>query len=139
MNELSKMLKLQVIERVTEATGWCAPMVVAEKSNGELRICVDYIELNNCLVRERVIMPTVDECLAKLSGGTVFSKPDARAGYWQAPPAEESQKYTTFLTPFGRFKFLRLPFGISTAPECFQREILRVLGEWKAKLVCKTI
>lgn len=72
-------------------------------------------------------MPTVDECLGKLAGATWFSKLDARAGYWQAPLAAESREYTTFLTPCGRFQFLRLPFGISTAPEFFQREMLRVL------------
>ncbi|KAM7296728.1 hypothetical protein ISCGN_021885 [Ixodes scapularis] len=79
-NEIFKMLKHQVIERVTKATEWCAPMVVAEKANGERRVCVDFTELNKYLVRERVIMPTVHECLAKPCGGTVFSKLDARAG-----------------------------------------------------------
>ncbi|XP_049269086.1 uncharacterized protein K02A2.6-like [Rhipicephalus sanguineus] len=72
-------------------------------------------------------MPTVDECLAKLAGATVFSHLDARAGYWQVPLAKDSREYTTFITPVGRFQFLRLPFGISTAPEFYQREMLRIL------------
>lgn len=125
--ELERMENLGVIRKVDEATEWCAPMVVAKKRGGELRICVDFGGLNKNILRERVVMPTVDECLARLAGATWFSKLDARAGYWQAPLAPESQKYTTFLTPFGRFQFLRLPFGISTAPEFFQREMLRVL------------
>uniref|UniRef100_A0A147BN06 RNA-directed DNA polymerase n=1 Tax=Ixodes ricinus TaxID=34613 RepID=A0A147BN06_IXORI len=125
--ELQRMQDLGVIVKVDKATEWYAPMVVAKKQNGELRICVDYGELNKQIVRERVLMPTVDESLAKLAGAQVFSKLDARAGYWQTPLSKESQEYTTFLTPFGRFQFLRLPFGISTAPEFFQREMLRVL------------
>lgn len=64
---------------------------------------------------------------SEAAGAQVFSKLDARAGYWQTPLSKESQEYTTFLTPFERFQFLRLPFGIWTAPECFQREMLRVL------------
>ncbi|KAL1470231.1 hypothetical protein MTO96_040555 [Rhipicephalus appendiculatus] len=65
--------------------------------------------------------------LAKLAGATVFSRLDARVGYWQVPLAKDSSEYTTFISPVGRFQFLRLPFGISTAPEFYQREMLRVL------------
>ncbi|XP_064468401.1 uncharacterized protein K02A2.6-like [Ornithodoros turicata] len=126
-NELKRMQELGVIVRIDRATEWCAPMVVARKRDGELRICIDYTELNRQIVRERVLMPTVEESLARLSEAQIFSKLDARAGYWQAPLARESQEYTTFLTPFGRFQFQRLPFGISTAPEFFQREMHRIL------------
>ncbi|KAM7300946.1 uncharacterized protein ISCGN_016523 [Ixodes scapularis] len=126
-NELERMKEMGVIKKVEKATEWCFPMVVAKKKNDELRISVDYGQLNQQIVRERMLMPTVDECLARLAGATVFSRLDARAGYWQVPLAEDSREYTTFITPVGRFQFLRLPFGISTAPEFYQREMLRVL------------
>lgn len=125
--ELQRMQHLGVIRQVYHATPWCAPMVIALKQNGEIRICIDYTELNQQLIRERVIMPTVEENLAKLANAKVFSKLDANSGYWQTPLAPESQDLTTFITPFGRFQFLRLPFGIATAPEFFQREMLRIL------------
>lgn len=125
--ELQRMEKLGVITKVDSATEWCSPMVVVKKSDSTLRICVDYGELNKQILRERLIMPTVEENLAKIGGATVFSKLDANSGYWQAPLAPESQHLTTFITPLGRYKFTRLPFGISTAPEFFQREMLRIL------------
>ncbi|XP_042147960.1 uncharacterized protein K02A2.6-like [Ixodes scapularis] len=125
--ELESMEKLGVIRQVDHATPWCAPMVIAKKKNDEIRICVDYGQLNQKVIRERVIMPTVEENLAKLANAKLFSKLDANAGYWQTPLAPESQDLTTFITPFGRFQFLRLPFGIATAPEFFQREMLRIL------------
>lgn len=72
-------------------------------------------------------MPTVEEDPAKLTDAKVFNKLNANAGYWQTPLAEESQELTTFITLVGRFQFLRLPFGIATAPEFFQREMLCIL------------
>lgn len=99
--ELKRMQEMDVIEKVEHATVWCSPMVVAKKQDGALRICVDYTQLNQQIVRERIIMPTVEENLAKLAGATVFSKLDANAGYWQAPLAPESRELTTFITPVG--------------------------------------
>lgn len=64
-------------------------MVVAHKKNNDLLICVDYGQLNQQIIRERV--PTVDECLAKLAGATAFSRQDARSGYWQVPLAKDSR------------------------------------------------
>lgn len=119
--------KTWTLLRVDHAAAWCAPMVVAKKQDSSLRICVDYTQLNPQLVPERIIMPTVEESLARLAGATVFSKLDANADYWQAPLAPESKELTTFITPVGRFQFKRLPFGIATAPEAFQREMLRIL------------
>ncbi|XP_064469866.1 uncharacterized protein K02A2.6-like [Ornithodoros turicata] len=121
------MEELGVIKKVEHATEWCAPMVVVRKKNGSLRICVDYGELNAQVVRERIFMPTVEENLNKVTQAKVFSKLDCNAGYWQAPLSPESCELTTFITPLGRYQFLRLPFGIATAPEFFQREMLRIL------------
>ncbi|XP_064475528.1 uncharacterized protein K02A2.6-like [Ornithodoros turicata] len=125
--ELHRMEELGVIKKVEHATEWCAPMVVVRKKNGSLRICVDYGELNAQVVRERIFMPTVEENLNKVTQAKVFSKLDCNAGYWQAPLSPESCELTTFITPLGRYQFLRLPFGIATAPEFFQREMLRIL------------
>ena len=73
-------------------------------------------------------MSKVDTTLAQLSGATVFSKLDANSGFWQIPLAKESKLLTTFITPYGRFCFNKLPFGISSAPEIFQRHMNNVLS-----------
>ena len=121
-DELARMESLNVISRVDEPTPWCAAMVVVPKRNSEtVRICVDFRPLNECVLREVHPLPKVEETLAQLSGATVFSKVDANCGFWQIPLAKHSRYYTTFVTPFGRYCFNKLPFGISSAPEHFQK------------------
>lgn len=117
-----------IIERVTQPTEWCAPMVpVLKKNTAKARIIVDLKKLNELVKRELYILPTTDEIMAKLSGATVFSSLDAASGFWQIPLHPDSCKLTTFITPFGRYCFKRLPFGISSAPEIFQRKMLEIL------------
>ena len=92
------------------------------KRSGAVRICVDLKPLNESVLREVHPIPTVDDTLAQLSGASVFTKLDANSGFWQIPLDKKSQLLTTFVTPFGRYYFSKLPFGISSAPELFQRE-----------------
>ena len=125
--ELKRMEKLGVIVRVNEPTNWCAGMVPVPKKNGKVRICMDLTRLNENVQRERHPLPAVDQVLAQLSGARVFSKLDANSGFWQIPLAPESALLTSFITPFGRYCFHRLPFGITSAPEHFQRHVSEVL------------
>ena len=125
--ELDRMMKLNVIVPVKEATQWCSGMVVVPKDNGDLRICADFTKLNNCVMRERYILPTVEHTLGQLAGAKIFSKLDANSGFWQLKLSEESSLLTTFITTFGRFRYLRLSYGITSAPEHFQRRMLEVL------------
>jgi hypothetical protein len=126
-SELDAMIKQGVISPVTEPTTWCSGMVVVPKKNGNIRLCVDLTSLNKAVQREIHPMKSVDENLSKLKDSCFFSKLDANSGFWQLPLDEESQKLTTFITPFGRFFFNRLPFGISSAPEIYQRTMSNIL------------
>ena len=74
-------------------------------------------------------MPTIEEVVAKLPQATIFSTLDATCGYWQTPVDETSSKLLTFNTPYGRFRFCRLPFGISSASEVFQRTMNQLFGD----------
>ena len=125
------MLKEDVIEKVTEPSEWCAPLVPVVKNKGrkepEVRLCIDFKKLNQAIKREKYMMPTCEELLAKLSGNKVFSLLDAAAGFWQLPLSPESRRFTTFITPFGRYRMKRLPFGISIAPEIFQERMEELL------------
>ena len=125
--ELKRMEALGVISKVEQPTDWCAPMVVVPKSHDDVRICVDLTKLNESVRRERYEMPSVDYTLGQLAGAKIFSKLDANSGFWQVPLSEESTLLTTFITPFGRFAFRRLPFGISSAPEHYQRRMSAIL------------
>ena len=126
--ELEWMERLRVIVRVEQPTDWCARMVVVQKPNGKVRICVDLTRLNESVRRERHPLPSVDQVLGQLSGATIFSKLDANSGFWQVPLSQEYALLTPFITPFGRFCFHRLPFSISSAPEIFQRMMSQMLS-----------
>ena len=127
-SELQRMQSMGVISPVQQPTPWCAAMVVIPKDSGAVRICVDLKPLNESVLREVHPMPKVETTLAQLSGAKLFSKLDANSGFWQIPLANESKLLTTFITPFGRFCFNKLSFGISSAPEIFQRQMNEVLS-----------
>ncbi len=93
-----------------------------------MRICTDYKKLNAAIKRERYVLPTVEDILHKLKGSTIFTKLDATSGFWQIPLDDESAKLTTFISPFGRYFYRRLPQGITSAPEIFQRTVEEIIA-----------
>ena len=121
------MEQMGVIKKVFEPTPWCAGMVTVPKKSGAIRICVDLKPLNESVLREVHPIPRVDDILAQIAGAKVFSKLDANSGFWQIPLAKKSRLLTTFITPFGRYCFNKLPFGISSAPEVYQRRMHHIL------------
>ena len=126
--ELCRMEQLGVIRKVDTPTEWCAGMVVVPKSNNKVRICVDLTKLNKSVRRERHILPSVEQTLAQLKGAKTFTKLDANSGFWQIKLSEKSALLTTFITPAGRFCFNRLPFGITSAPEFYQKRMSHILS-----------
>ena len=134
-DELRKVQKTGIIEEVTEPTDWCSQIVPVMKRSGSVRICTDYKHLNAAVKRERYTLPTLEDILHKLSGSTVFSKLDATSGFYQIPLDPESAKLTTFITPCGRFYYKRLPFGITSAPEIFQRTMENILKD-ESNVIC---
>ncbi|RXN22487.1 Transposon Ty3-I Gag-Pol poly [Labeo rohita] len=133
--ELRRMKCLGIIESVTEPTEWVAPMVPVVKPSGNIRICVDLKRLKKSVQREKFILPTLDDILHRLAGSTVFSSLDAASGFWQIPLDEKSARLTMFITPLGRFCFKRLPFGITSAPEIFQRKMCELLRDHEGTIV----
>ena len=101
--------------------------MLVEKPDGSLRICLDPKELNRSIRREHYSLPTVDDISAKLAKAKYFSVLDASSSFWQVKLDEPSSKLTTFNTPYGHFMFKRLPFGISSASEVFQKVLSQVL------------
>ena len=106
-HELDHMEHLWVIVKQTWPTDWCSPMVVVPKSEGKLRICVDLKRLNTAIQRERYMLPRIDDIRHTLAAARVFSKLDASSGYWQLRLHEDSNKLTTLIAQFGRFRFIR--------------------------------
>ena len=125
--ELERMKELGAIIPVEEPTEWVNSMVVTEKpETGKIRLCLDPTALNNYIMREHTSLPTEEEILSRLQKATIFTKLDAKDGYWQVKLDEESSYLTTFNTHVGRFRYLRLPFGLSSANEVFQKRMIQV-------------
>jgi hypothetical protein len=111
-------------------TEWVNSFVVVDKGKGKgLRICLDPRQLNIAIKREHYYTRTVDDIAPKLAGATHFSVVDARSGYWMIGLDEESSLLTTFSTPYGRFKFNRLPFGLVVSQDIFQRKMDKLFGQ----------
>ncbi|CAB4029076.1 Retrovirus-related Pol poly from transposon, partial [Paramuricea clavata] len=91
--------------------------------SGALRICIDPKPLNEALKRERYQIPVIDDLLPNLSEARVFFKVDLASAFWHLELDEESSKLTTFSTPYGRFRWLRLPFGLNVSSEIFQERL----------------
>ena len=124
--EIDLLVDQGIITPVTEPTDWCAPIVVApKKGTDHIRMCVDLSKLNRFVRQERYPSVTPAEAVTDLhqSQAKFFTVFDALKGYHQYPLDEESQKLTTFITPFGRFKYLRAPYGISSISEHYNRRM----------------
>ena len=129
-HELDDMESLGVIKKVEEPTDWVNTLVVVEKPKSKkLRICLDPRPLNKAILRELFQLPTLEDIATRLSGARIFSKLDANHGYWQIPLDDESQQLTTFNSPFGRYCFTRMPFGIKSAQEIFQKRMTQNFGD----------
>ena len=127
--KLDELLHEDIIDRVDGPTPWVNPVVVVPKPNGEVRLCVDMRCANKAIIRERHPIPTIDEVLNDMQEGSVFSKLDLKWGYHQIELSTESRGITTFATHKGLFRYKRLMFGISSAPEKYQQVIQQVLHD----------
>lgn len=125
---LERLKNAGVIGRVTEPTEWVNNIVITEKPNKKLRICLDPSDLNESIKREHYQLPTAEEIVMDLSEKKVFSILDLKDSFYQIILDDASARLCTFATPLGRFKFLRLPFGIKTAAEVFQRKNTEIFG-----------
>lgn len=127
--ELDRMCQMQVITKVEEPKEWVNSMVCVDKKNKnkELRICMDPGDLNQNIKREHYQIPKREEMASEMAGAKYFSKLDAAQGFWQIKVDEKSFKYCTFNTPFGKYRFLRMPFGIISASEIFHRAMDNML------------
>ena len=134
-SELEKMEQLAIIERVNEPSDWVNPLVITRKKDGNIRICLDPTELNKSIRRQHHSIPTFDELCAQMPNAKVFSTLDADRGFWQVKLTEKSSEYVTFITPFGRFKFKVMPFGISPATEVFQSCFDSIFGDIEGVII----
>lgn len=128
--ELNNMISDGIITRVTEPSEFVHPVVIVKKKNSnQIRLCLDPKYLNDALMREHYYLPTFEDLTYDMSGSQFFSVLDANKGFYQVNLSAEASNLTVFATPIGRFKFLRLPFGVKVAPEIFHRTFSNIFGD----------
>ena len=133
--EVYRIEKLGVISKVDQPTEWCSYMVIVPKGNDKVRICLDPLRLNENIIREAYTLPSADQILAQLSGSKVFTKLDCNSGFWKIPLTKESSLLTTSITPFGKYCYNVLPFGISPASEHYQKVMKENLSHCEGTVV----
>jgi len=124
--QIQQMLEQGIIEE--SSSPWMAPAVFVKKKTGELRICVDYRELNKKTTKDAYPLPLPDEVQNRLAGATIFTTLDLQCGYWQVPISSEDRAKTAFCPgpDMGLFQFCRMPFGLTGAPSTFQRMMNKI-------------
>ena len=113
------------VRKVTEPTS----LTYSNKKDGSLRICLDPKHLNRALRRPHQAKPTTEEITQHFTSAKIFSGLDAKAGYWSIHLDTESQLLTTFQSPYGRYCFQRLLFGLSVSQDIFQMKMDQILEQ----------
>lgn len=109
---------------------YAAPVVVAKKKDGSIRLCVDYRKLNEKTVKDAYPLPRIQESFDALTGAQFFTTFDLASGYHQIAMSPEDVEKTAFVTPFGHYEFTRMPFGLTGAPATFQRLMNGVMSDF---------
>lgn len=113
---------------------YASPVVLVKKKGGDYRMCVDYRALNACTVKDRYPLPHIEDQVSKLAGKGLFTTLDLAQSYHQVPIDEESIGKTAFVTSFGQYEYLKMPFGLANAPAVFSRLIQMALGSVTDKI-----
>ncbi|XP_062586907.1 uncharacterized protein LOC134248532 [Saccostrea cucullata] len=122
---LNEMLEQGLI--TPSKSPWASPIVLVNKPDGTIRICVDYRKLNEITLTDPYPIPRMSDIFEKIGSAKYLSRFDLTKGYWQVPLAKETREKSAFITPFGLFEFTVMPFGMKTSPASFIRLMDRIL------------
>ena len=127
--KVDELVEVDIIEKVSGTSSWVSPVTVVPKPPGDIRLQVDMRQANMAVERERFPIPTIDEVLQDLNQSKFFSKLDLTSAYHQIELSPESRDITTLGRHKGLYRYKRLMFGISCAPEMHQGVLHQVLQE----------
>lgn len=120
---------MEIIEKTEEPTEWVHDLVIVEKRDGSVRLCLNPIPLNKNLMREYFSIPTQEELISNLSSKKYFTVLDMKEGFHQFKLDKKSSKSCVVATPFGQYTYRRMPFGLSSFLEIFHRNNTKVFGD----------
>ena len=126
--KLKKILTTKVIH--TSHSSWSAPIIVVPKGDGGKHLVIDYRALNKVTRKFMWPMPKVEDIFSKLNGATYFTTLDLHAGYHHIPLDKSSIPKTAFNSPFGKYEYVKVPFGLAQAPAYFQELMTSILKDF---------
>ena len=123
--EIKTLLDQGIIRPLTSP--WAAPIVLMPKRDGTRRMCVDYRKFNSISTNNPYPLPNIEQLIANLGNSSYISTLDLTKGYHQVPVKKDQIEKTACITPYGKYEYLTMPFGLLTAPSTFQRLMDRIL------------
>lgn len=126
--QINEWLDQEIIK--PSKSDFASPVVLAKKKDGSYRLCIDYRRLNKKIMKERFPLPLIEDQIDRLKHARLFTSLDLKNGFLHVKVNKSSQKYTSFVTPYGQFEFTHMPFGLCTAPSVFQRFINDVFQDF---------
>ena len=129
LEKLDEFFEQGIITPVEEPTDWVSSLAYSWKTNSKLRACLDPRDINKAIKRDPYKTPTIKEITHLLAGSKKFTKVNGTSSYVCIVLDYESSLLTTFNTPWGRYRFVHLPWGLSCAQGIFQRMMNQIL-EW---------
>jgi hypothetical protein len=115
--QLQELLDKKYIR--TSVSPWGALVLFVKKKDGNIRLCIDYRQLNKMTVKNKYPLPRINDLLDQVGGARIFSKLDLRSGYHQVRIKYEDISKTTFRTRYGHYEFVVIPFGLTNALATF--------------------
>ena len=125
--ELDRLVKEGIITEVHKHTERMNSIVPVMKEDGSLRLCLGPKDLNKAIERNQWYARTLDDILLELAQSKYFTLKDATSGFWHMPLDLRSSLLTTFNTPWGKYRWLRMPFALKVSSDVFQERLDRVL------------
>jgi hypothetical protein len=137
LQELKKQLtELQEAGYIRlSSSPWGAPVLFVQKKDGSQRMCVDYRSLNDVTIKNKYLLPRIDDLFDQMRGARVFSKIDLRSGYHQMKIRPSDIPKMAFSTRYGLYEFTKMSFGLTNAPAYFMYLMNKVFMEYLDKFV----
>ena len=127
--QIDKLLELGIIR--PSNSPWSSSVVTVGKKDGGVRICIDFRAVNSITQPDPYLMPLIEEILDTLASAKFISKVDLNKGFHQIPIQPDDMPKTAFCTPWGKYEFTVMPFGLRNGPSVFQHMMDKILHDDK--------